>query len=106
MSCNRKTLTTEDKKIIKEAENHAVRDLVIKTFSKEELRVLEHNMNKFLADEKIKKMRFACFNVVKREIEEKMYLRLAEIEKKIQQVLKNTSPGDKTVKESISCGNA
>ncbi len=102
MSCNRKTLTTEDKKIIKEAENHAVRDLVIKTFSKEELRVLEHDMNKFLADEKIKKMRFACFNVVKREIEEKMYLRLAEIEKKIQQVLKNTSPGDKTVKDKIA----
>jgi len=100
MSQKEKTLTKEEKKIIKEAENYAVRNLVLKTFSKEELRELEHKMNTLLADNK--ELRFACFNIVKEKIEERMYSRLAETEEKIQQVLKNSAPGDKTVKNKIA----
>ncbi|MBR6619564.1 MAG: hypothetical protein IKK85_04415 [Clostridia bacterium] len=102
MSQKEKTLTKEEKEIIKEAENYAVRNLVLKTFSKEELRELEHEINKLLADEKIQRLRFACYNVVKRKIEERMYFHLAETEEKIQQVFKSTAPGDKTVKDKIA----
>ncbi len=77
----------------------ALKDLILKTFTQEELLLLEKKMNDLLDDEEIKKLRLACSEEVKSKIiKYRMEPRLNTIYEELQEKF---SSGSKPTKEEL-----